>query len=124
MRLMKTGTLLSMTLAATVSLLDNSRIASAANIDPQDYATEEMGSADWSAAEAALLGINVAEEDKVFAKLNLAFVYSSTGRRDLAISLYNEVLQEDKNPYALTASGKPRRVKSIARLALASLKEN
>lgn len=124
MRLVKTGTILSMTLAATASLLDNTRIASAAELDSQDYATEEMGSADWSAAEAALLGMNVAEEDKVFAKLNLAFVYSSTGRRDLAISLYNEVLQEDKNPYALTASGKPRRVKSIARLALASLKDN
>lgn len=121
MRLMKTGTFLSIALAATVSSLDSGRIVSASGLDPQDYATKEMNSSDWSAAEAELLGMNVSEEDKVFAKLNLAFVYSSTGRRDLAISLYNEVLDSEKNPYALTASGKPRRVKSIAKLALANL---
>lgn len=121
MRLMKYGTLLSITLTATVSLFDYGRIAQASVLDPKELANKEMEAADWSAAEAALLGIDLPEEDKVFAKLNLAFVYSSTGRRDLAIALYNEVLAEKKNPYALTASGQPRRVKTIARLALKGL---
>lgn len=112
-----------MTLAATVGLLASGGIAHASIFDSQDYATEEVGSADWSAAEAALLGLDVKEEDKVFAKLNLAFVYSSTGRRDQAVALYSEILADKPNPYALTTSGKPRRVKTIARLALNGLSQ-
>lgn len=121
MRAVKIGTMVSMTLAVAVGLLSSGGIAHASVFDSQDYATQEVGSADWSAAEAALLGLDVKEEDKVFAKLNLAFVYSSTGRRDEAIALYGEILQDKKNPYALTASGKPRRVKTIARMALNGL---
>lgn len=121
MRLTKYGTLLTITLTATAISLGASRIAQASAFDPQDLANQELEAADWSAAEAALLGLDLNDEDRVFAKLNLAFVYSSTGRRDLAIALYNEVLAEKKNPYALTASGQPRRVKTIARMALKGL---
>lgn len=87
----------------------------------QDFADKELKSRDWSKAEAALLGQEFSEEDQVFAKLNLAFVYSTTGRKDLAVAIYNEILAAKENPYALTRSGQPRRVKTIAKLALTRL---
>jgi len=90
-------------------------------LDQEKYATDEMSTSDWSKAEAALLNSGVAKEDEVFAKLNLAFVYSSTGRRDMALVIYNDILASKQNPYALTVSGQPRRVKTIAKLALARL---
>ena len=90
-------------------------------VDEQDYADKELKSRDWSKAEAALLGQEFSEEDQVFAKLNLAFVYSTTGRKDLAVAIYNEILAAKENPYALTRSGQPRRVKTIAKIALARL---
>lgn len=124
MRLTIYGTLLSITVTTAAAAYDGERLTNTSFIDPHDYANKELGSSDWSAAEAALMGLDVPEEDKVFAKLNLAFVYSSTGRRDLAVALYNEILEDSKNPYALTASGEPRRVKSIARLALSKLESN
>jgi len=90
-------------------------------LDQEKYAADEMSTGDWSKAEAALLNSGVAKEDEVFAKLNLAFVYSSTGRRDMAVVIYNNILASKQNPYALTVSGQPRRVKTIAKLALARL---
>jgi len=89
--------------------------------DQDKYATDELSTGDWSKAEAALLNSGVAKEDEVFAKLNLAFVYSTTGRRNMAVAIYNEILSAKPNPYALTVSGQPRRVKSIAKFALARL---
>lgn len=87
----------------------------------QDLANKEMNAGDWSAAEAALLNADVTAEDAVFAKLNLAFVYSTTGRKDMAAAIYKEILDGKDNPYALTVSGQPRRVKTIAKVALAKL---
>lgn len=89
----------------------------------EDFANKELKKRDWSKAEAALLGSDISDEDQVFAKLNLAFVYSSTGRRDLAVALYNDILSAKENPYAMTRSGQPRRVKSIAKMALARLSQ-
>lgn len=99
--------------------------AAVANLvfNEQDYANEELKKRDWAKAEAALLGEQVAKEDEVFAKLNLAFVYSATGRKELAVALYNEILAAKENPYALTRAGEPRRVKSIAKIALARLNQ-
>ena len=82
------------------------------------YAKTELQQGDWSKAEAALLGADVAEEDQVFAKLNLAFVYSTTGRREQAVAIYHEILDGRDNPYALLMNGEPRRVKTIAKTAL------
>ncbi len=87
----------------------------------EDFANKEMAAGDWSAAEAALLNADVTTEDAVFAKLNLAFVYSTTGRKDMAAAIYKEILDGKANPYALTVSGQPRRVKTIAKVALAGL---
>ena len=90
-------------------------------VTDQDFADKELKSRDWSKAEAALLGQEFNKEEEVFAKLNLAFVYSTTGRKDLAVAIYNEILAAKENPYALTRSGQPRRVKTIAKIALARL---
>ena len=56
-------------------------LADAGFLSADGYANDEMNAGDWSKAEAALLGNDVAAEDAVFTKINLAFVYSSTGRR-------------------------------------------
>jgi len=88
-----------------------------------DYATKELNSGDWSKAEAALLGAGVAKEDEVFTKLNLAFVYSSTGRTEQAVAIYQKILASKDNPYAMTVSGEPRRVKTIAKMALLRLEK-
>lgn len=87
----------------------------------KELAKEQLANGDWTSAEAALLGTEFSKEDQVFAKLNLAFVYSSTGRKEQAVEIYQEILAAKENPYALTNSGKPRRVKSIAKAALARL---
>lgn len=93
----------------------------AMTISDQDLADKELKSRDWSKAEAALLNSDISDEDQVFAKLNLAFVYSSTGRKDLAVAIYNDILSAKENPYAMTRSGQPRRVKTIAKMALTRL---
>ncbi|MFC4348040.1 hypothetical protein ACFO5Q_09310 [Kordiimonas lipolytica] len=124
MRYMKFGTVsAAIIFAASASFADAGADASMLAWDGDDYATSELGSGDWSKAEAALLGSDVAPEDAVFAKINLAFVYSSTGRKDLAMNIYQEILEGKANPYALTVSGQPRRVKTIAKVALARLED-
>lgn len=111
-------------LIATGVAFADARFAPANAWDGDEYATSEMGAGDWSKAEAALMNSGVSQQDEVFAKLNLAFVYSSTGRKDMAAALYNEILASRENPYALTVSGQPRRVKTIAKVALARLGED
>lgn len=124
MRFVSIGTFLAVAFSTQAVFADSDRINTALTLEQDDFAKSKVAAQDWGGAERELLGLNVPEEDKVFAKLNLAFVYSSTGRVEQAVALYNEVLAEKKNPYALTAGGEPRRVKSIARLALAKLNEN
>ncbi len=108
---------------ATVDAAGSDPVMGSMGFNDEDFANKELKDQDWSKAEAALLKSGVAKEDEVFAKLNLAFVYSSTGRRDLAVAIYNDILTSKENPYALTRSGQPRRVKSIAKVALARLNQ-
>jgi Tfp pilus assembly protein PilF len=89
----------------------------------EELAKNQLANGDWASAEAALIGTEFSQEDQVFAKLNLAFVYSATGRKDQAVALYNEVLAAKENPYALTNAGHSRRVKTIAKAALKRLGE-
>ncbi|NVJ70480.1 MAG: hypothetical protein HWE08_09015 [Alphaproteobacteria bacterium] len=125
MRYVKFGTATAaFVIAATASLLDTRvALADASFLTDDDYATNELNTGDWSKAEAALMNAGVAAEDEVFTKINLAFVYSSTGRKERAVAIYNEILASKENPYALTVSGQPKRVKTIAKLALARLDE-
>ena len=107
---------------AACSSADLPRVAhSEVEADSDQFVTKELNNGDWSQAEAALMSADVAPEDQVFAKLNLAFVYSSTGRTEQAVAIYREILDGNENPYALTVSGQPRRVKTIAKAGLESI---
>ena len=78
-------------------------------------AAEKIAAQDWSGAETELLNTEFGSEDKIFAKINLAFLYSSTGRVEKAAALYQEVLDGRDNSFAMTVSGAPRKVKYIAK---------
>lgn len=110
---------------AACSSTDTPRVAQIeADTSNDQFVAAEVNSGDWSKAEAALISADIAPEDAVFAKLNLAFVYSSTGRPQQAVAIYTEILEGSDNPYALTVSGQPRRVKSIAQAGLDRVLEN
>lgn len=82
-------------------------------------AYEAIMSGDLAAAEKTL-GSAPAEVPKdPFKLLNLAYVMHEQGREAEAIAVYKQILELDENPYAELASGKPSRVKAIARHALA-----
>ncbi|WP_308909323.1 hypothetical protein [Pseudokordiimonas caeni] len=95
-------------------------VAAMPNEEGKTFAAEAMKSGDWSSAEEDLMG----NGESVFAKLNLASVYAQTGRTDKAVALYQEIINGDENPYAVLLNGKPRRVKNIAKFALAQLSTN
>ena len=81
----------------------------------ENMATDKITSRDWSSAEAELVQTDFAAEDEIFAKVNLAYIYGITGRKEKAIALYNEILEGRDNSFAMTLSGEPRKVKYIAR---------
>jgi|TARA_R110002096_G_scaffold432240_1_gene648644 hypothetical protein len=78
-------------------------------------ASDKIASRDWSAAEEELISTDFGPEDQIFAKVNLAFLYSATGRADKAQALYQEILDGRDNSFAMTLSGQPRKVKYIAK---------
>ncbi len=124
MRLELTSVLLGVSIFTAAAVAEEARFDQFATLALEDgYASEELGAGDWSKAEEALLGGQFAPEDEVFAKLNLAFVYSTTGRRDQAVAIYNEILSGRENPYALLLNGEPRRVKTIAKTALKKMSQ-
>ena len=86
-------------------------------------AAEEIQAQDWASAEEELLKTDFGSEDQVFATLNMAYLYSITGRTDRAEALYQEVLDGRDNRFAMTLSGKPRKVKYIARDGLKRLRQ-
>ena len=122
---MKTiGTILSVTILSTTAMAVDAGIVQDDNkADTNKYAAKELKAQDWSSAETALLGKSFAKEDEVFAKLNLAFVYGTTGRQAEAVAMYKEILNGKENPYALLRNGKTNRVKTIAKKALRRLGE-
>ncbi|WP_417450059.1 hypothetical protein [Kordiimonas sp.] len=125
MRFTSFGAIIGATIMTACATADEPRFAEEAQpAAPEVYAKSQLQEGDWSSAEAALLGADVADEDQVFAKLNLAFVYSTTGRREQAIAMYRDILDGRDNPYALLMNGEPRRVKTIAKTALERLADN
>jgi hypothetical protein len=87
--------------------------ASLALVD--DVASVKMAERDWSSAEAELVQTDFAAKDQILAKVNLAYIYGVTGRKDKAVALYNEILEGRDNSFAMTLSGAPRKVKYIAK---------
>ena len=84
-------------------------------------ASSKLAERDWSAAETELVNTEFSPEDQIFAKVNLAFLYSVTGRTEKAMALYQEILDGRDNSFAMTLSGKPRKVKYIAKDGLKRL---
>lgn len=124
MRFQTLGATIIITALAACSATAEPRFAAVDEADQKtEFAKTELAKGDWSEAEAALMGAEFSEEDQVFAKINLAFVYSATGRKERAVAMYREILAAKENPYALTNAGTPKRVKTIAKLALARLGE-
>lgn len=77
---------------------------------------------DWSDAELALIKTNFpGQGDMALNKVNLALIYSLTGRVEEARTLYAEILKGRDNGFAMTLSGKPRQIKYIARDGLKRL---
>ncbi len=124
MKIKTIGTILSVAILTVASAASSEEfIGDDKKADSNKYAAKELKAQDWSSAETALAGGGFAKEDAVFAKLNLAFVYSTTGRQADAVALYQEVLGGKENPYALLRNGKTNRVKTIAKKALRRLGE-
>lgn len=98
--------------------------ASAALANSQDMAYEAIAEGNWAEAETHLMAVLDENPDNPFAMLNLAFVYQAQGKREAAIEIYQRVIELDSNPKAAMVDGHGKRVKSIARTALANLENN
>ncbi len=90
-------------------------------LQESSVASGKIAARDWSAAEAELVNTEFSPEDQIFAKVNLAFLYSATGRTEKAVALYQEILDGRDNSFAMTLSGKARKVKYIAKEGLKRL---
>ncbi len=84
-------------------------------LQESSIAADKIANRDWSSAEAELISTDFGPEDQIFAKVNLAFIYSATGRIEQAHALYQEILDGHDNSFAMTLSGMPRKVKYIAK---------
>lgn len=108
------GFLMSLGLA-TGSASANDLSSSLVMFQDNSLASEKIAERDWSSAEAELVSTDFGPEDQILAKVNLAFIYSATGRTSQAQALYEEILDGRDNSFAMTLSGKPRKVKYIAK---------
>ncbi|GHF11406.1 hypothetical protein GCM10017044_01450 [Kordiimonas sediminis] len=117
------GLLTAVTMTAGVTAQDVA-FDFADEVRPVDAASEALKSGDWASAEAELLQSSLDDQDSVYAKLNLAFLYGTTGRSEQAAAIYQEILDGRDNSFAMVLSGKPRRVKAIAREGLKRLTQD
>ncbi len=92
---------------------------------PSDaFAYQAIQKGRWEEAERALRSGLTQNPNDPMRLLNLAYVLQSTGRRDEAASVYEKVLQLDRDP--LVAVGpdskvRPARAKIVARKGMAAL---
>ena len=73
---------------------------------------------DWTTAERQLLAGLEKDPTNVFRQLNLAWVYSQTGRKDQAAMIYQRILMSDRDQLAADQSGQGRSVKALAERGL------
>ena len=91
--------------------------------DAKSYQLEAISNGDYKEAEKQLLAVLETKPNDPFALLNLAFIYQKYGENEKAKLMYDRIMAQRDNPHAQLASGKPRRVKSIARKGIALLEE-
>ena len=83
-----------------------------------DVAYRAILAHDWATAEKQLLAGLEKDPMNVFRQLNLAWVYSQTGRGDRAAMIYQNILMSDRDLLAADQSGQGRSVKALAERGL------
>lgn len=114
MKKIAVGLILTFSLGITTASAEDLS-TSLALFQDSSIASEKIMARDWSSAEAELVSTDFGPDDQIFAKVNLAFIYSATGRIEQAHALYQEILDGRDNSFAMTLSGLPRKVKYIAK---------
>lgn len=89
--------------------------------EASEYQVNAISSGNLTEAEQGLLAVLEKDPDDPYALLNLAYVYQKAGDDARAQDIYNRILTLKTNPYAELASGKPERVKTIARRGIAQV---
>ena len=99
-----------------------SGLAACAGGDPHAEAGfRALQKADYAAAEPELKQALAAHPGDAYATLNLGAVYQNTGRADLAVPLYREVLKTGANLYPTRTAGSATKQQSLADIARANL---
>ena len=104
--------------AALVSLSHVAGATSPAAPPADDVAFRAIQAHDWATAEKQLLAGLEKDPSNVFRQLNLAWVYSQTGRKDEAATIYQRILMSDRDLLAADQSGQGRSVKALAERGL------
>jgi Tfp pilus assembly protein PilF len=104
--------------AALVSLSQVAGATSPAAPPADDVAFRAIQAHDWTTAERQLLAGLEKDPSNVFRQLNLAWVYSQTGRKDEAAAIYQSILMSDRDLLAADQSGQGRSVKALAERGL------
>ena len=104
--------------AAMLALPQVAGATSPAAPPADDVAYRAILAHDWATAEKQLLAGLEKDPTNVFRQLNLAWVYSQTGRRDQAAMIYQNILMSDRDLLAADQSGQGRSVKALAERGL------
>jgi hypothetical protein len=83
-----------------------------------DVAYHAIAAQKWDVAERELLAGLEKNPQNIFRQLNLAWVYSQTGRKEEAAAIYQRILMTDRDRVAALPSGDPASVKSLAERGL------
>lgn len=82
---------------------------------------EAVQAGNWAQAETMLRDALKANASDPVAMLNLAYVLQNTGRAAEAVSLYEQVLQQDKNPAVAIGQDDRMRAKILAKKRIGSI---
>jgi tetratricopeptide (TPR) repeat protein len=104
--------------AAMLALPQVAGATSPAAPPADDVAYRAILAHDWATAEKQLLAGLEKDPTNVFRQLNLAWVYSQTGRSDQAAMIYQNILMSDRDLLAADQSGQGRSVKALAERGL------
>jgi hypothetical protein len=104
--------------AAFLSLPQVAGATSPAAPPADDVGYRAILARDWPTAERQLLSGLEKDPTNVFRQLNLAWVYSQTGRKEQAAAIYQRILMSDRDQLAADRSGEGRSVKALAERGL------
>ena len=104
---------------AAVLLASPSFAASKSDANAPVY--EALQNHQWTQAESMLRETLKANANDPVAMLNLAYVLQNTGRASEAVSLYEQVLQQDKDPAVAVGQDDRVRAKILAQKRIGSI---